>query len=210
MNKKFIQKISLLFLALSIFVYGSTFAEESDDYPVITNTDTNGFTVGVNFDPYYFAPGVKAGYRINSYIGVHGLVQYASSDDASNIPAEKSDASLDTKKNLSQYSYKNLFSLLVFDAYPLENGFKISAGIGYMDRSFSLKKANQELTNSNKMILVASIGFEGLFLADQGFGYDINIGMKYMDTELKSETIEAKKSNWKAIPDINIALTYSL
>ena len=106
-----------------------------------------------------------------------------------------------------------MFASLVLDAYPLENSLKLSAGIGYMDRTLSKSKINYELKNKNKLVALASVGYEGRFLAGQNFGYDIELGMKFMDIAMEnykdSKKLIAEESRWKAIPAINIALTYS-
>jgi len=214
MNKKFIQKISLLIFILGTLIHNTAFSEEGENYPSTTTDNHNvGFTVGANFDPYYFAPGVKAGYRINDYLGVHGLVQYVSSSNASNIPAEKLCREKVFQELLSGFSYKNLFTSLVLDAYPLENDFKVSVGVGYMDKTLSKSKIKYELKNKTKLVGLVSVGYGGHFLADQGFGYDIELGVKVLDTALEnysnSTKLNSEKSSWKAIPVINIALIYS-
>lgn len=193
----------LILLFINILSCSTIFADKA-------NENYTGITVGANFDPYFLSPGVKLGYRINEYMGVHALAQYTSSDDASNIPAEKSIAPEGGKNRWSLYKYTNLFTSLVFDVYPLENGLKISGGLGYMDRKLNLKKGDQEITNANKMVILASVGYEGRFFEDQPFGYDIEAGVKYLDNELESKDVKAPgKADRKIVPAINIALTYS-
>lgn len=187
---KFMKKTPLILLILSIFCYNSVLAQEFDDYASSIAESDNGFSVGANFDPYFLAPGIKAGYKINSYLGIHGLAQYTPNDDASNIPAEK----LHRKESfLKDYSYKNMFASLVLDAYPLENSLKLSAGLGYMDRQLILGKVKKlELKNKNKLVALASVGYEGRFLAGQNFGYDIELGMKFMDISMESYLVGKK------------------
>lgn len=209
---KFMKKTPLILLILSIFCHNSVFAQEFDDYASSIAKSDNGFAVGANFDPYFLAPGIKAGYKINSYLGIHGLAQYTSSDDASSIPAEKLSRDKIDASLLSGFSYKNMFASLVLDAYPLENNLKLSAGIGYIDRTLTTKKLKKEFTNKNKLVALASVGYEGRFLAGQNFGYDIELGMKFLDMSVENEQIAKiieTKANWKVIPAINIALTYS-
>lgn len=198
------QKKYLILLLINILSCNIALAEKS-----ISNSSPLGVTVGVNFDPFFLSPGVKLGYRINSYMGMHALAQYTSSDDASNIPTEKSIAEPYLKKSLPLYKYNNLFTSVVFDVYPLEDGLKFSAGLGYMDKKLTKKSGNRELTNKNKMVILGSIGYEGLFFENQGFGYDIEAGLKYLDKTLKSKTLDKGKSEYKVVPAVNIALTYS-
>ena len=156
---KFMKKTPLILLILSIFCYNSVFAQEFEDYASSIAESDNGFSVGANFDPYFLAPGIKAGYKINSYLGIHGLAQYTSSDDASNIPAEKLSRDKVDANLLSIFSYKNMFTSLVLDAYPLENNLKLSAGIGYIDRTLTAKKSKKEFANKNKLVALASVGY---------------------------------------------------
>ena len=107
--EKFMKKRLLILLILSIFCHNSVFAQEFDDYASSISESDNGFSVGANFDPYFLAPGIKAGYKINSYLGIHGLAQYTSSDDASNIPAEKLYREKRFTDLLSGFSYNSMF-----------------------------------------------------------------------------------------------------
>ena len=44
-----------------LFCHNSVFAQEFDDYASSIAKSDNGFAVGANFDPYFLAPGIKAG-----------------------------------------------------------------------------------------------------------------------------------------------------
>jgi len=201
------RNLFLILPTLMIFCCNSIFAEEYPDYED-DSMSASGITVGLNFDPYYSAFGMKVGYKLNNYWGGHVLVQHSSNNDASNIPAEKLHRDTQFKDFLTEFSYKNLFTSVVLDFYPLENDFKVSAGIGYIDRTLTSKKSKKEVTYGSKLAALASVGYEGRFFADQGFGYDIELGMKYVDISIDNKNRKSK-SDWRVIPAMNIALTYS-
>jgi hypothetical protein len=200
------KKASYIFLIINLFFSKSIFAQGDNSE---SESSKEGFAIGINFDPAYLAPGVKMGYRIGDYMGMHGILQYSVSDNAQNIMAEKLHAKQEAIDLWSNYSYKNLFSSLVLDIYPLSSGAKVSFGVGYMDKNFTNKKSNDKLVNANKFVGVASIGYEGSLLDGNSLRYDVEVGIKFLDITLNSEVIKSKESQWKMVPAVNIGLTYS-
>ena len=193
------KKGNIILLIAGMLVCGSAFAEERG----------KNFRVGINFDPTYLAPGMVAGYRLNEYIGFHAIGQYISSGTADNIPIEKFHTLTQMVPFLKQNSYQNFLAYLTLDAYPLQNGIRISAGAGYMAKKLISNKAHQEIVNNNKWIAFCGVGYEGALLDDSGWGYEIDVGVKYVDAHVEREKTKSSLSDWKIDPSVNVALTYT-
>ena len=195
-------KKKLLIILISIFSFlfsKSVFAEELEEF----NTR---FKVSFNTDLYNPACGLNFSYKINDYFGIQAAIQYLQRD-ASKVRGEVLHTKEEFKDFLTGVSYKHFFIPLILDIYLLRNNLKTSFGIGYIDKK--LIKNNNELFNKNKFVGIVSIGYEGFFSSEQGFGYDVNLGIKYLDITLESKDIKYKDSKFKIVPEINIALTYT-
>ena len=199
------KKRNLILFIVSMFFAHFIYAKENVDDLEAHNSS---FSIGVNVDFYYLSPGVKIGYKINDYIGSHAALNYSFINDSDDVPAEKYHMNKKAWYSLSNYKYKNLLTYIALDLYPLENGLKIFGGVGYMNKKLKHKKNNYDLINSGKFFGLGGVGYEGFFLSEEGLGYEIKLGVQYLDIRLESQAIK-KEPNWKIIPLVNFAVTYS-
>jgi hypothetical protein len=193
------KKRNIILLIAGMLLSASAFGEER----------SKNFRVGINFDTTYLASGIVAGYRLNEYVGLHAIGQYISTSAAENIPVEKFHTSTEMAPFLKLNSYQNFLTYLTIDSYPLQNGIRISAGAGYMAKKFISNKTHQELVNNNKWIVFCGVGYEGTLLDASGLGYEIDVGMKYVDAHVEPEKTKSSLSERKIDPSVNVSLTYA-
>lgn len=169
----------------------------------------NDFSASIGINAYFLSPNLELGYRYNGYFGGRVGIEYIALSDASKAPAAKSYMPKYAHNLLSNFEYSNLLVPLMLDVYPMENSFKASIGLGYINTKFTNKDTKKILTNKNKIAILANVGYEGLFQSDGRIGYNAEVGVNILDTVLTTTLIQnVPKSEWKVFPIIKFGVTY--